>query len=112
MPIATTTESVRGPWVWLTSSVNLSRISPPTPLYALCKENTPFQWETLQQEAFEQLKTILVSCPCLTFPLDKGFILHIDGNKIAVGTALLKQHDPSGPTQAVGYFSKVLTPFH
>ncbi|PIO75646.1 hypothetical protein TELCIR_02294 [Teladorsagia circumcincta] len=67
------------------------------PLYALCKDKTPFQWGDAQATAFARLKDALISKPCLAFPQDKEFILHTDGSKSAVGAALLQHQDPALP---------------
>uniref|UniRef100_A0A7I4XWY3 RNA-directed DNA polymerase n=1 Tax=Haemonchus contortus TaxID=6289 RepID=A0A7I4XWY3_HAECO len=81
-----------------------------SPLYALLKDKAQFMWGIEQEEAFQRLKQLLTSEPCLAFPQDKEFFLHTDGSQLAVGAALFQTCFES-PTQlaAVGYFSKALS---
>uniref|UniRef100_A0A7I4Z6R8 RNA-directed DNA polymerase n=1 Tax=Haemonchus contortus TaxID=6289 RepID=A0A7I4Z6R8_HAECO len=81
-----------------------------SPLYALLKDRAKFIWGPEQEGAFQQLKSLLTSKPCLAFPQDKEFFMHTDGSQIAVGAALF-QHSSDTDHQlvAVGYFSKALS---
>lgn len=80
-----------------------------TPLNELTTEKAKFQWGPSQNTAFEAIKSVLLSKPCLQFPADKEFILFTDGSKQAVGAALMQQSYPDQGLSAVGYFSKSLS---
>jgi hypothetical protein len=66
------------------------------PLYDLLKKGTKFLWGINQNEAFESLKSALLSAPVLAFPdFSKEFILTTDASHYAIG-ALLTQNYPEG----------------
>uniref|UniRef100_W6NII7 RNA-directed DNA polymerase n=1 Tax=Haemonchus contortus TaxID=6289 RepID=W6NII7_HAECO len=81
-----------------------------SPLYALFKDKATFVWGIEQEEAFQRLKHLLTSKPCLAFPQDKEFFLHTDGSQNAVGAALFQNSSQDDhQLVAVGYFSKALS---
>uniref|UniRef100_A0A7I4Z3Z2 RNA-directed DNA polymerase n=1 Tax=Haemonchus contortus TaxID=6289 RepID=A0A7I4Z3Z2_HAECO len=81
-----------------------------SPLYALLKDKAQFTWGIEQEKAFQRLKQLLTSTPCLAFPQDKEFFLHTDGSQLAVGAALFQTcFEPPTQLAAVGYFSKALS---
>ena len=56
------------------------------PLVALTRKGAPFVWTDRQQEAFEALKSCLISAPILGFPTEDGrFLLDMDASLFAVG---------------------------
>lgn len=80
------------------------------PLTELLKDNTPFKWDTPQQEAFNDIKRTLISKPVLKLPdYEKPFILSTDASHQGIG-AILGQLDESGHEVAVSYFSRPLKP--
>ena len=87
------------------------------PLRALLKKGVKFEWSEACQQAFETLKTQLVSSDCLRMPhLDKAFILTTDWSKVAVGAVLSQKQavvpdDPSSPEREyiIAYASRALT---
>ena len=52
------------------------------PLTNLIRKDTPFQWTTLCQEAFEMLKGFLLEEPVLKYP-DRPYMLYTDASKYA-----------------------------
>ena len=52
-----------------------------SPLYSFMKKGIPFVWAKECQEAFEELKTKLVSEPVLALPTDEGtYIVDTDAS--------------------------------
>ncbi|PIO70483.1 reverse transcriptase [Teladorsagia circumcincta] len=111
-PTPTTTKAVKG-FVGMANFfrkfiANFALIA--SPLYALLNDKAKFVWEPEQEEAFQRLKLLLASKPCLAFPQDKEFFLHTDGSQHAVGAALFQNSsDTDRQLVAVGYFSKALS---
>ncbi|PIO59369.1 integrase core domain protein [Teladorsagia circumcincta] len=111
-PTPTTTKAVKG-FVGMANFfrkfiANFALIA--SPLYALLKDKAKFVWGPEQEEAFQRLKLLLASKPCLAFPQDKEFFLHTDGSQHAVGAALFQNSsDTDRQLVAVGYFSKALS---
>ena len=78
------------------------------PLHKLTEKKTPFQWTNQCQEAFEKLKSQLVSAPILTLPnWSKPFILDTDASDNGIGAVLSQMHD--GKEHVIAYASRVLT---
>ena len=49
------------------------------PLYPFTKEKVPFSWTEEHQQAFEKIRTALLTAPALALPdLTKPFTLYID----------------------------------
>ena len=61
------------------------------PLYELTGPKASFHWDVPQCEAFEALKSALVSAPVLAYPnsIDM-FILDTDASDTAIGAELLQ----------------------
>lgn len=60
------------------------------------------------QQAFEELKSRLVSAPVLKQPdFAQQFELHTDASSIALGAALI-QRDDQGAPHAIAYYSRKL----
>ena len=77
------------------------------PLTDLLQTDAPWQWEELEQSAFDSLKRALTSAPVLALPdTSKGFIVTTDASKYAIG-AVLSQETPAG-IRPVAYESKKL----
>lgn len=77
-------------------------------LNILRKKGVKFKWSAEQQEAFQNLKTALVSPPVLAVPdFSKQFILQSDACGSAVSAILLQQY-PEG-RRVVSYASRMLT---
>ena len=80
------------------------------PLFALTKKDTDFEWTLMCQEAFQQLKTLLIETPILAFPLfDRGLLLDMDASGMGLG-AVLAQKQEDGSVRPVAYASRTLQP--
>lgn len=56
------------------------------PLNILTKKNTPFQWTTACQKAFEHIKDALTNPKILAYPdYDLEFVLTVDASKLGCG---------------------------
>ena len=63
------------------------------PLTNLTRRDTPFQWTTLCQEAFEMLKGFLLKEPVLKYPNpDQPYVLYTDASKYAWAGVLMQAH--------------------
>ena len=81
-----------------------------TPLYALTKKDTPFEWTSSCEEAFNQLKTILTEAPVLAFPnFSCDFRLETDASGLGLG-AVLSQEQADGSMRPIAYASRTLQP--
>ena len=77
------------------------------PLHTLTRKNTPFNWKTEHQNAFEQIKEMLVSPPVLHAPRSRGrFVLYSDTSRYGTGSHLMQIID--GKERLVAYYSKRL----
>ena len=64
------------------------------PLTELLKKDAEFVWKQEQQDAFDSLKSALMSPPILKFPdFEKKFFLATDASMIGIGGCLLQVHD-------------------
>ena len=64
------------------------------PLTELTKKNTPFVWDTPQDQAFLELKKRLSSAPVLAFPdFSKEFIVYTDASDVGLGAVLAQFQD-------------------
>ena len=90
-----------------------------TPLTALTRKDTPFEWGPKQMEAQEKLITIITNTPVLVWP-DPDWQFKLETNASQVGTgAILYQQDPPitkpdgtqkpGPRWPVGFHSQKFT---
>ena len=78
------------------------------PLYQIGGKNQ-FQWGEEQQKAFDKLKEMVLTAPCLAYPKADGrFILDTDASDTAVGAALSQIQD--GKERVIAFGSNVLTP--
>ena len=87
---------------------NFSEIS--SPLYDLTRKDVKFTWTDEHLVAFEHLKALLTTSPCLSFPRsnDEPFILDTDTSNFAIGAELL--HIQDGQERVISYGSYALTP--
>jgi len=80
------------------------------PLHELDKKGVKWKWEAPQQQAFEQLKKVVVNEPCLKQPiLDKPFCMETDASGFAYG-ATLSQKQEDGKYHPVAFMSKSMIP--
>lgn len=80
------------------------------PLYALVKKNAQFQFSFSEEQAFNDLKSKLASCPLLAiYSPELETELHCDASSLGYG-AILMQKQSTGKFQPVSYFSKRTTP--
>ena len=72
-------------------------------------KKTLVKWGELEQDAFDKLKTALISAPILGYAnFQKPFILHTDSSLDGLG-AVLYQKDDSGNPRVIAYASRGLT---
>lgn len=84
---------------------NFSSIA--APLNALTSSKTKFQWNPSAEEAFNSLKTCLVSAPVLACPdFDKPFAVHCDASSYGIGGMLTQKVD--GEDHPIAYISRSL----
>ncbi|CAI7929472.1 unnamed protein product [Closterium sp. NIES-54] len=77
------------------------------PLTNLLKKETPFKWDTLHQQAMEQLQTALTTAPVLILPdPEKDYVVEADASDQAVGAVLMQDH--GNGLQPIAYLSKKL----
>lgn len=75
------------------------------PLTELLCKDAAFIWSSIDHDAFQLLKTTLVSAPCLALPdFALPFHIEIDASTIGVGVVLLQQRHP------LAFISKALGP--
>ena len=78
------------------------------PLHKLMSKNVVFHWTDECQEAFQQLKTCLVSAPILAYPEAVGmFYLDTDASGTGLGGVLSQEQN--GCERVIGYASRALT---
>jgi len=78
------------------------------PLYALTEKGRAFVWSPDCQNAFDQLKRHLTTCPILCMPTsDDAFLLDTDASDVAIGAVLSQRID--GTERVVAYASKRLS---
>ena len=80
------------------------------PLFNLTKKETPWNWTTECNTAFETLRQTMITSPVLMLPdHEKQFTLITDASDYATG-AILEQRDALGRSHPIAYFSKSLQP--
>jgi hypothetical protein len=80
------------------------------PLFNLTKKDTPWNWTTKCNIAFETLQQTMITSPVLMLPdHEKPFTLITDASDYATGT-ILEQRDVLGWSHPIAYFSKSLQP--
>lgn len=79
------------------------------PLTKLTKQDQPWQWTSTEQQAFDDIKQLLVQAPALRAPdWNREFRLHTDWSVKGLG-ATLSQTDEDGKEYAISYASKSTT---
>ncbi|QRW18193.1 Retrotransposable element Tf2 protein [Rhizoctonia solani] len=83
---------------------NFSHIA--RPLHNLVKKDTPWKWETREQEAFQNLKDAITSAPvlCHADPA-KPYFLETDASGAALGS-ILSQRQEDGRLHPLGFLSE------
>ncbi|XP_040299403.1 uncharacterized protein LOC121010120, partial [Herpailurus yagouaroundi] len=90
--------------LWIPGFAELAK-----PLYQATKDQQPYSWTEEAKQAFQRIKTALLSAPALGLPdVSKPFHLCVDENR-GIAKAVLTQH--LGPwRRPVAYLSKKLDP--
>jgi hypothetical protein len=79
-------------------------------LYNLLCKDSPWQWGSPEQRAFEALKSALTSAPLLLQPdVQKPFFIECNASDYATG-AILSQKDEEGKLHPVAFLSKSMAP--
>jgi hypothetical protein len=79
------------------------------PLTELFKKSVPWVWGEAQAGAFQQLKALVTSPPCLLMPdLNLPFVIHCDASGYAIGAVL--QQDQNKGLQPIAFLSRKLQP--
>ena len=81
-----------------------------SPMTRLTKKDTPFEWGTEQQEAFEKLKECFTTAPVLvTFDPKKPITVETDASDYAIG-ACLSQPDENKKLHPAAFYSRTMSP--
>jgi hypothetical protein len=82
---------------------DFSRIA--APITGLTKDLVKFEWTSVHQAAFDQLKTAMQSAPVLVLPDPKlPYVVHTDASGFAVGAVLMQ--DQGKGLQPIAFLSK------
>jgi len=80
------------------------------PLHELDKKGTPWKWEEKQEKAFNKLKEMITSEPCLAhIDPQKAYRMETDASNYAYGAAL-SQKQTNGKYHLMGFMSKSMLP--
>ena len=80
------------------------------PLTKLLAKKSKFCWSEKCDEAFNEIKNMLVNAPVLRMPdYSKPFMLYVDASQWGVGGVLMQDHE--GVDHPIGYYSKKLLPY-
>lgn len=81
---------------------NLSTLA--EPLRRVCKENSDFCWSEEQQQAFHEIKKLVIEAPILRyFDSEKSVVIQCDASSTGLGGVLLQEGRP------VAFASRALT---
>ena len=76
------------------------------PLNKFTRKDIPFIWTSLEQDAFNQLKTAVTSPPVLALPdSTQPYIIRTDASHIGIGAVLLQKH-PLDATSSIEFTYK------
>ncbi|KAF8749889.1 K02A2.6-like [Rhizoctonia solani] len=76
------------------------------PLHNLTKKETPWSWETQEEEAFQELKSLVTKSPVLIHSKpDQPYYLETDASGVAMG-AILSQRGVDNRLHPIAYMSK------
>src|SRR6266516_3741743 len=79
------------------------------PLHALTGKKVRFKWTDECEEAFQELKQRLISCPIVAMPSDEGeYRLDTDASNFAIGAVLSQVQN--GDEKVIAYASRMLNP--
>lgn len=77
------------------------------PLYKLTKKGVPYEWSSACIAAFNRLRDVLGSAPCLRTPdYSKLFVLQTDASEVGIGAVLEQEHE--GEPHPVAFISRKL----
>ena len=77
------------------------------PLIDLTKSKAKFVWSDKHDRLFKKIQDIFFRSPMVRLPdWDKTFFLNTDASNIAIGAAILQEHE--GKLLPIAYFSKSL----
>ena len=77
------------------------------PLTQLTKKDVPFEWTTVCQQAFDDIKTALTSAPIMAHPIPGGeFILDTDASQTTLGAVLSQVQN--GVEKVIAYGSRTM----
>ncbi|GFV71201.1 retrovirus-related Pol polyprotein from transposon 17.6 [Trichonephila clavipes] len=80
------------------------------PLTNLLRKNTPFEWISETQEAFDDIKEAILNLPVLALPDPKAELqITTDASSRGIG-AVLEQKYPNSEVKPIYFFSKKLNP--
>ena len=78
------------------------------PLYKLTKKDVPFVWTDACEEAFQQLKQLLMRAPVLAYPnFSRDFLLETDASGLGLG-AVLSQSQDDESIRPIAFASRTL----
>lgn len=78
------------------------------PLYELLKKNTPWKWQSKQEDAFEAVKRLIKDVQVLThYDPSKALILETDASSCGIGAVLY--HRVDGVNKPIGFRSRTLS---
>ena len=79
------------------------------PIHALLRKETPWEWSSSCQQAFDKLKRMIVSAPILThFDPEKEIFVHADASPYGLG-AVLSHLMADGKEKPVSFSSRTLS---
>ena len=79
------------------------------PLTKLTLKEAEFQWGEDQENAFQQLKSAVATCPMLQFPIPGGhFVVTMDASNVGIGASLV-QFDKAGGEHSIAFASRALS---
>jgi transposase InsO family protein len=79
------------------------------PLSVLTSKGVAFEWQNVHQEAFDKLKTAMLTAPVLAYPDPAApYYLDTDASGDGLGAVLSQKID--GTERAIAYWSKTLSP--
>ena len=78
------------------------------PLYALTRKDVPFEWSSAREDAFTQLKALLIQAPILAFPnFSRDFHLETNASGLGLGAVLMQEQD-DGTMKPLAHASRTL----
>jgi len=79
------------------------------PLFRLLKKDVEYKWEKEQQDAFQQMKTNLITEQILVYPdFIEEFFLFTDASILGLGGVLCQKDKETGCMRPISYYSRAL----